>query len=100
MNQLSGPRRFLAFFAIATLFYCTTPSARACPLCKFANEEKQGNEEVNRRPKAYMYSILFMLSMPATLLGGFGFGFYRLWKQQQLTMSETELPGAGDDAAE
>jgi hypothetical protein len=30
-----------------------------------------------------MYSILFMLSMPATLTAGFGLGFYRLWKKQQ-----------------
>ncbi|MBX3442063.1 MAG: hypothetical protein KF774_06630 [Planctomyces sp.] len=61
-------------------------SASACPLCKFANEDatEERQTEINRRPQAYMYSILFMLSMPATLLAGFSFGFYRLWKKQQL----------------
>jgi len=49
-------------------------------MCKQANETTAGEkkEEVNRRPAAYMYSILFMLAMPATLLTGFGIGFYRL----------------------
>ncbi|MGH7128024.1 MAG: hypothetical protein ACREIV_05615, partial [Planctomycetaceae bacterium] len=51
-------------------------TAAACPMCK------QANETDDRRPKAYMYSILFMISMPAMMVGGFGFTFYRLSKKQ------------------
>lgn len=56
----------------------------ACPMCKLANEDAPATDangmpiDVNARPRAYMYSILFMLSMPATLLTGFGIAFYRM----------------------
>lgn len=54
--------------------------AWACPMCKVANES-----EGDARPRAYMYSILFMLSVPAMLTAGFGIGFYRLSKRRQGT---------------
>ncbi|GAB4162641.1 MAG: hypothetical protein Tsb009_39530 [Planctomycetaceae bacterium] len=54
-------------------------SASACPMCKQANETK----DENRVPQAYMYSILFMLAMPATLLTGFGLTFYRMTKRSK-----------------
>ena len=85
-------RRLAAAAALAVVFAAPLPAV-ACPLCKFANESKQDNEEENRRPQAYMYSILFMLSMPATLLSGFSLGFYRLWKNQQLLAGSQPLPG-------
>ncbi|WP_437185679.1 hypothetical protein SH668x_002793 [Planctomicrobium sp. SH668] len=55
--------------------------AMACPMCKTAI---QGSEDpkVKAQPRAYMYSILFMLSMPATLGIIFGISFYRLSKVQ------------------
>jgi len=85
-------RRLAAAAAIA--FVMAAPSAvSACPLCKLANESKQASEEENRRPQAYMYSILFMLSMPATLLTSFSFGFYRVWKNHQLIVGDQPLPG-------
>lgn len=59
------------------LHAAAAPPLSACPLCKAANESDQ-NGEPNTKPQAYMYSILFMLSMPATLLGAFGFAFWRL----------------------
>ncbi len=55
-----------------------TSSVSACPSCKNANETDL------RRPRAYMYSILFMLAMPATVFTGFGISFYRLNRQAQL----------------
>jgi len=77
-----------------------TNSLQACPGCKNANETD------SLRPRAYMYSILFMLAMPATVFAGFGLAFYRLSKraeleqlqqlQADLHVSETpheELPG-------
>ncbi|MFV0442311.1 MAG: hypothetical protein ACK5Q5_01935 [Planctomycetaceae bacterium] len=60
----------------------------ACPLCKAANESDQ-NGEPNTKPQAYMYSILFMLAMPATLLGAFSFAFWRLSKQAAANVDPT-----------
>ncbi|HVJ85885.1 MAG TPA: hypothetical protein VM452_09595 [Caulifigura sp.] len=88
----SALRRLAALPVLAVVLAAPVP-ADACPLCKLANESKQCNEEENRRPQAYMYSILFMLSMPATLLTGFSFGFYRVWKNHQLITGPQEMPG-------
>ena len=51
-------------------------TARACPMCKAAITAD------DRRPQAFMYSILFMLAMPATIFTGFSIGFYRLSHKQ------------------
>ncbi len=56
--------------------------AVACPMCSVANENDL-NPQAKNRPQAYMYSILFMISMPATIFTGFGITFYRLSKKQQ-----------------
>ena len=70
---------FAVVFALAALFSdAGTSSVSACPMCKAANENAD-----DPRPRAYMYSILFMLAMPATIFTGFGIGFYRLSKQAE-----------------
>ena len=60
--------------------------AQACPGCKNANETD------TLRPRAYMYSILFMLGMPATVFTGFGIAFYRMsrraMQEQQAQMAQ------------
>ncbi|MCP4170297.1 MAG: hypothetical protein GY758_05925 [Fuerstiella sp.] len=58
----------------------------ACPNCKFANETE------SNRPKAYMYSILFMMGMPATIFTGFGISFYRMTRKAQLAAMEDGAP--------
>ncbi|MEX0702747.1 MAG: hypothetical protein WD069_11695 [Planctomycetales bacterium] len=62
-----------------------TGVAEACPMCKAANDTD------DRLPRAYMTSILFMLAMPATLLTGFGFTFWRLSKKQQEQQAGDDL---------
>ena len=57
--------------------------AAACPGCKNANETD------SRRPTAYMYSILFMLGMPATVFSCFGIAFYRMSRREMLAQQET-----------
>jgi len=72
------------------LFACLSlpVSAIACPNCKFANETE------SNRPRAYMYSILFMIGMPATIFTGFGISFYRMTKKAQLeAMLQDEASG-------
>ena len=73
---------------VGALPFADSP-ALACPNCKAANETD------SLKPKAYMYSILFMISMPATLLAGFSFSFYRMWKKQhELTQVSLDGPPA------
>jgi len=72
------PIRRLLCVAVAGLVLGVGPLAtgvQACPGCKTANETE------SRRPQAYMMSILFMLGMPATIVTGFGFAFYRMSRQ-------------------
>ena len=66
-----------AFLFAALTLGPTIEAARACPMCRAANETESS------LPLAYMYSILFMLAVPASVLTGFGIGFYRLSKKQQ-----------------
>lgn len=63
--------------------------AMACPNCKAANETD------SLKPRAYMYSILFMIGMPATIFTGFSVSFWRLARKAKL---EEELL-ADDEAA-
>jgi hypothetical protein len=91
-------RKLLLSFAVVAASLAVVPAVQACPMCKFANEEgtdPQANAVANARPRAYMYSILFMLSMPATLTGAFGLTFYRLHKRQ-----EAELAAADAEVSE
>lgn len=70
----------LAVFAAAFVLLCS--SASACPTCKNANEADKN------KPRAYMYSILFMIGMPATIFTGFGVSFYRMTKRESLELAE------------
>jgi hypothetical protein len=66
-------------------------------MCKLANETD------SRLPMAYMYSILFMLGMPATVLSGFSIGFWRLSRQaarMQREAAEQAVAGASDPVVE
>ena len=76
-NLISRTYRSLTLLFVLSIFLCAPASVSACPNCKLANES-----EANR-PRAYMYSILFMIGMPATIFTGFGFGFYRMAKKAQ-----------------
>lgn len=51
---------------LATLVVCAPTIASACPMCN------QSIQEDKSLPMAYQASILFMLAMPFTVLGGLG----------------------------
>lgn len=80
-----------ASLLIAGLWASSPGLAEACPLCKYANESEQADEKANLRPRAYMYSILFMLSMPATIFTAFGVGFYRMSRKAQAESSDLPI---------
>ncbi|MEQ9406684.1 MAG: hypothetical protein RIK87_03120 [Fuerstiella sp.] len=89
-------RYFRQYLKILTMAFALTvlagmsSSATACPNCKFANETE------SNRPRAYMYSILFMIGMPATIFTGFGISFYRMTKKAQ----QAALEGTEESSAE
>lgn len=62
--------------------------AEACPMCKVANEDNTTSGDSMAVPRAYMYSILFMLSMPATLFAVFGISLYRLSRKREALNEE------------
>lgn len=71
-------KKYLCQIVLIGMLLCgsfTTP-AFACPMCK------QANETSDALPRAYMYSIFFMMATPATILTGFSVAFYRLSKKQ------------------
>lgn len=67
--------------------FVASSAAEACPMCQVANEDDTGDANL-ARPRAYMYSILFMLAVPATMFTIFGVSFYRLSKSQALMNEE------------
>ena len=60
-------------FVAAVLLVALTTAAEACPTCKLALESNSGERDL---VSAYMYSILFMMLMPFTLLGSFATYMY------------------------
>ena len=68
--------------AVLTFSVAAPATVQACPMCKIAHEDST-DPAVTARPRAYFYSIMFMLGMPATILTTFGVSFYRLSRQQQ-----------------
>jgi hypothetical protein len=69
-------------------------TAQACPMCS------QSIAEEDLLPHAYMYSILFMLGMPATVFAGFGTMIYLKVRKFQATQPSGEAPAECAPAGE
>ena len=63
-------------------------AVQACPMCS------QSIAEESLLPHAYMYSILFMLAMPATVFTGFGTMIFLKFRKFN---AEQQVGIAGDD---
>ncbi|MFN0053288.1 MAG: hypothetical protein ACKV0T_13985 [Planctomycetales bacterium] len=90
MNRLICGIRLLSLVAAIGLW---TGVAEACPMCS------QSIADENALPRAYMYSILFMLGMPALVFSGMGLTIYRAFTRQALAQEppigpEAEVPVA------
>jgi hypothetical protein len=91
MSEIAVMRKLIRItmmtLAMLTASGLISSEAQACPGCKNANETE------SLRPRAYMYSILFMLGMPATVFTGFGIAFYRMSRrsmQEQLAQINSQ----------
>ena len=83
---------FALFLLAALVATFDAQPATACPMCAAESEQ------TDAQPRAYMYSILFMMAMPFTIATVFGVSFYRLSKQRDDEQIGAELPN--DETAE
>ena len=94
VREVISMKRLLTSMILGlALFGSAATVAQACPMCKYANEADQPDETANLRPKAFMYSILFMLSMPPTIFTIFGVSFYRMCQRAEAENALAE-PGS------
>lgn len=84
---------------VLTLSAPAASTALACPMCKAANEEDDA------KPKAYMYSILFMLTVPAALVSGVTFSLFKMSRNEAEALrdsglSDEESDGDSDESSQ
>lgn len=63
-------RRFWIALLVIVMMLTLVDVASACPMCAENGTDKN-------LPRAFMYSILFMLAMPPTVFCGIGFAIWR-----------------------
>lgn len=83
------PRRLLLPLLLVLVgfsFGPLVPVASACPMCQVATEEA----EDRNLPAAMMYSILFMLAVPASIVSGLGIGLYRMSRRENEALLPSE----------
>jgi uncharacterized membrane protein YadS len=85
MMRSFGKRLIVAGLAICGLSVVAA-TAHACPMCS------QSIAEEDLLPHAYMYSILFMLTMPAMVFGGIGSVIYFKFRKFSAHQAATESP--------
>ena len=73
---------FLRCVVSLALCLCVVSAAQACPMCA---ESVAADDHL---PKAYMYSILFMLAMPAAVFSGVGTAIYLTIRKHQAAQAE------------
>ena len=84
-------QRITRWLLIAAIAFCANlvsgsiRQASACPMCKAANEEDDA------KPRAYMYSILFMLAVPGTMVGGMAAGLVAVSRRESASLAENGL---------
>lgn len=80
--------------ACLTLSGPAVQSAMACPMCKAAAEED------DLKPRAYMYSIIFMLVVPGTLFSGITVGLVVMGRREAEDLRESGLTDPEPPATE
>ena len=88
--------KFLMIPVLAVVLTLSAPAAStalACPMCKAATEEDDS------KPRAYMYSILFMLTVPATLVSGVTFSLVKMSRNEAEALRDAGLSDEPADGA-
>lgn len=79
-------RRAVSMIVAVGLLGVLSTMAEACPTCK---EALNGQAKYGNLPQAYMWSILFMMSMPFLLLGSFGAYMFMLVRRSRQSPQPT-----------
>tara|TARA_R110002072_G_scaffold303142_1_gene495837 strand:- start:117283 stop:117588 length:306 start_codon:yes stop_codon:yes gene_type:complete len=86
MKYLTSRFLLIPFLAmVLTVSSPATTAVVACPMCKAANEEDDA------KPRAYMYSILFMLTVPATIVSGVTFSLFKMSRSEADALQDAGL---------
>lgn len=94
---MKSNNRLTRWLLIAAIAFCANlvsgslQQASACPMCKAVTEEDDA------KPRAYMYSILFMLAVPGTMVGGMVARLVALSRRETASLAESGL--TDDDVA-
>ncbi|MBI1314243.1 hypothetical protein GC176_23355 [bacterium] len=84
-NRLARWLLIVAIAFCANLISGSVQQALACPMCKAATEEDDA------KPRAYMYSILFMLAVPGTMVGGIAARLITLSRRESASLAKHGL---------
>lgn len=81
--------------SVVTLALCLADVAAACPSCKAALANQRGKGDLL---SGFMYSIIFMLSMPFAIFGSLSGYFYLLVRRarRQQPADQASAPGAAE----
>ncbi|MGE0609317.1 MAG: hypothetical protein AB7O62_19655 [Pirellulales bacterium] len=86
----------ISALAVLALLLFSNSHASACPMCKAALSGQEGGGDL---VQGFMWSIIFMLSMPFTLLGTFCGCMYLAVRKARAAQAEQPL-AAADSTAE
>jgi hypothetical protein len=92
------PNRLIAIALTAAFFLALSSVAEACPGCADA-QAGQGADRANI-VRGYFWSIVFMMSMPFMLIGGFGTYCYVQFKKLKVGTAAEQSPVPADSTAE
>jgi hypothetical protein len=81
----------LVFVAAMAVVLLAAQSASACPSCKAALANQEGKGDL---VSGFMYSILFMLSMPFAIFGSMSSYFYYLVRRARREQALQQVAGA------
>lgn len=77
-RRFTFTNRSAIWCACATLVLTLAAPAQACPLCAETTEQQSDRMAQRANPAlGYAISVIFMISVPFTLVGGFGYALYR-----------------------
>ena len=88
-NRCVPGRRCRSVMALLVVVLSTATVAQACPACKQALASTE-NVAAGNPIQGFMWSILFMMSMPFLLLGGFGTYLWYIVRRARLAAERAQ----------
>ncbi len=83
-------RSILLFIFVVVCLFVLGDVAQACPTCK---DGMQNDPAAQSLVRGYQWSIIFMMSMPFSILGGIGGYFYYLIRKARAEAANSPAHG-------